>query len=84
MAHLTEEHFHTLLVLLALFGTGKSQYFVDPGVTLVKSFEGWVTSFAWWPDVLGAMPEAVISQVTEDVFSVVNSTYAQKIKGLHG
>ena len=66
----------TLIFLLHFFGHGNGQYFVDPDVKLVDFWEGWGTSLAWWPDVLGGMPEDVIRKVTEDVFSVAFlSTY---------
>ncbi|CAG7722702.1 unnamed protein product, partial [Allacma fusca] len=32
-------------------------------------FEGWGTSLAWWPDVLGKMPEDVIDHITKAFFS---------------
>src|SRR6185503_2232880 len=49
---------------------GQSQYFVNPKAVYVDSFEGWGTSLAWWPDVLGHMSEGVIEKVTTSLFSV--------------
>ena len=59
-----------LIFLLQFLGHVNGQYFVDPDVKLVDFWEGWGTSLAWWPDVLGDMPEDVIRKVTDDVFSV--------------
>ena len=59
-----------LIFLLQFSGYVNGQYFVDPDVKLVDFWEGWGTSLAWWPDVLGDMPEDVIMRVTDDVFSV--------------
>jgi len=45
--------------------------FVNPDVVTVRDFEGWGTSLAWWPDVLGHMSDDVIEEVTTALFSVM-------------
>jgi O-glycosyl hydrolase len=62
------------VILIVTFGIAcssaqESTVFVNPNVVVIENFEGWGTSLAWWPDILGAMAEDVITEVTTALFS---------------
>lgn len=62
----------SILIFIALtnFSSIRSQYFVNPRAVFVQEFEGWGTSMAWWADLLGGMPNDVIEEITNALFSV--------------
>lgn len=61
-----------ILIFIALtnFSSIRCQYFVNPRAVFVEELEGWGTSMAWWADLLGDMPNDVVEEITNAVFSV--------------
>ena len=79
MAQLVNVRPFSLVAAIAAFliAQAHAQYFVNPRAVYVESFEGWGTSLAWWPDVLGHMSDEVIEKVTTSFFSVSKKEFIQ-------